>query len=164
MPFTTVSDALLAFKGVGRRFELIGTANDIAVIDDYAHHPTEITATISTAKECYKGKVIVIYQPHLYSRTRDFLEQFADVLARADKTLMVDIYPAREEPIEGVTSKAVADLAVKKGVGNFEYVGPKENAPFRAAEIAKPGDVVITMGAGSITLIKQKVLEEISNR
>ena len=162
--FTTVSDALLAFKGVARRFEIIGFEKEITVIDDYAHHPTEIEATINTAKECYSGKVIVIYQPHLYSRTRDFMERFAETLSKADKTLMVDIYPAREEPIEGVTSKAVSDLAASKSIGDLEYVGPKEKAPSRAAEIAKPGDVVIVMGAGSITLIKHKVLEEIKKK
>ena len=162
--FTTISDALLAFKGVARRFEIIGVEKEITVIDDYAHHPTEIEATINTAKECYDGKVIVIYQPHLYSRTRDFMERFAETLSKADKTLMVDIYPAREEPIEGVTSKAVSDLAAGKNIGDLEYVGPKEKAPSRAAEIARPGDVVIVMGAGSITLIKHKVLEEIKKK
>lgn len=159
VPFTTISDALLAFKGVGRRFEIIGKENDITVVDDYAHHPTEIAATLKTAKENFKGKVIVIYQPHLYSRTRDFLKRFAETLSVADKTLMVDIYPAREKPIEGVTSKAVVDAARQKHLGDFEYLGNKENAPVRAAEIAKPGDVIITMGAGSVTLIKHKVLE-----
>lgn len=162
--FTTISDALLAFKGVGRRFEIIGQANNITVIDDYAHHPTEIAATLKTAKENYKGRVIVIYQPHLFSRTRDFLNQFADSLSIADKTLMVDIYPAREKPIEGVTSKAIVDVAVKKKLGDFEYLGPKENAPARAVEIAKPGDVIITMGAGSVTLLKLKILEMLKKK
>jgi UDP-N-acetylmuramate--alanine ligase len=159
VPFTTISDALLAFKGVARRFEIIGKENNITVIDDYAHHPTEIAATLRTAKENFKGKVIVIYQPHLFSRTRDFLNQFADALSLADKTLMADIYPAREKPIPGVTSKAIVDIAENKKLGDFEYLGAKENAPGRAAAIAKPGDVVITMGAGSITLLKHKILE-----
>ena len=159
MPFTTISDALLAFKGVGRRFEIIGQANDITVIDDYAHHPTEIAATLTTAKENYKGRVIVIYQPHLFSRTRDFLYQFAESLSIADKTLMVDIYPAREKPIEGVTSKTIVDIAQKKKKGDFEYLGGKANAIARSVEIAKPGDVIITMGAGSVTLLKLKILE-----
>ena len=159
VPFTTISDALLAFKGVSRRFEIIGQANGVTVIDDYAHHPTEIAATLKTAKENYKGKVIVIYQPHLFSRTRDFLNQFAESLSLADKSLLVDIYPAREKPIEGVTSKAIVDIAHKKKLGDFEYLGAKDNAPTRAAEIARSGDVVITMGAGSVTLLKHKVLE-----
>ncbi|MGH8014786.1 MAG: UDP-N-acetylmuramate--L-alanine ligase [Candidatus Zixiibacteriota bacterium] len=159
VPFTTVSDALMAFKGVGRRFEIIGQANGITVIDDYAHHPTEIAATLKTAKENYKGRIIVIYQPHLFSRTRDFLNQFAESLSIADKTLMVDIYPAREKPIEGVTSKAIVDVAAKKSLGDFEYLGPKENAPTKVVEIARPGDVIITMGAGSVTLLKLKILE-----
>jgi len=159
VPFTTISDALMQFKGVGRRFEIIGEGNGVTVIDDYAHHPTEIMATLKTAKENYKGRVIVIYQPHLFSRTRDFLNQFAETLAIADKTLLVDIYPAREKPIEGVTSKAIVDVARKKSLGDFEYIGPKENAPARVVEIAEPGDVIITMGAGSVTLLKHKIVE-----
>ncbi len=159
VPFTTISDALLAFKGVGRRFEIIGQANNVTVIDDYAHHPTEIAATLKTAKENYRGRVIVIFQPHLFSRTRDFLNQFAESLALADKTLMVDIYPAREKPIAGVTSKAIVDVAAKMKLGDLEYLGPKENAPTRAAELAKAGDVIITMGAGSVTLLRHKILE-----
>lgn len=164
VPFTTISDALMAFRGVGRRFEIIGQANDITVIDDYAHHPTEITATLNTAKENYKGKVIVIYQPHLFSRTRDFLNQFAESLAIADKTLMVDIYPAREKPIEGVTSKAIVDVANKRKMGDFEYLGAKDNAVPRAVEIAKGGDVIVTMGAGSVTLLKHKILEMLGKK
>lgn len=164
VPFTTISDALMAFKGVGRRFEVIGQANNITVIDDYAHHPTEIAATLNTAKENYKGRVIVIYQPHLFSRTRDFLNQFAESLSIANKTLMVDIYPAREKPIEGVTSKAIVDVAMKKKIGDFEYLGPKENAPNRAVELAKAGDVIITMGAGSVTLLKHKILEMLKSK
>jgi UDP-N-acetylmuramate--alanine ligase len=164
VPFTTISDALLAFKGVGRRFEVIGTANGVTVIDDYAHHPTEIAATLKTAKENFKGRVIVIYQPHLFSRTRDFMNQFAESLAIADKTIMVDIYPAREKPIEGVTSKGIVEIAQKKKEGDFEYVGAKENAPSRAVEMARPGDVIITMGAGSVTLLKLKILEMLKKK
>lgn len=162
--FTTINDALLAFKGVSRRFEIIGQASGITIIDDYAHHPTEIAATLKTARENYKGKVIVIYQPHLFSRTRDFLDQFAESLSLADKTLMVDIYPAREKPIPGVTSKAIVEVAAKKKLGDFEYLGAKENAPDRAIALAKAGDVIITMGAGSVTLLKHKILELLNKR
>jgi len=164
IPFTTIADGLLSFKGVERRFEIIGQANDIILVDDYAHHPTEIKATLEMARDVYRKRVIVIYQPHLYSRTRDFAPQFAEVLALADKCVLTDIYPAREEPIEGVTSEMIKKLAEKAGVGDFEYVGVKENAIEKVKEIVRPGDLVITMGAGSITHIKKQILEIIENK
>ncbi len=159
VPFETIADGLMSFNGVGRRFEIIGEENDVLVIDDYAHHPTEIQATLETAQKVYDRRVIVVFQPHLYSRTRDFRDQFAHTLAIADKTFLVDIYPAREEPIEGISSEVIVQDAQKLGYKNFEYLGPKENAIEKIAQIAKPNDLVITMGAGSITLIKKQILE-----
>lgn len=159
VPFSTVAEGLADFKGVGRRFQIIGEANDILVVDDYAHHPTEIQAVLTMAKQLYDRRVVVIYQPHLFSRTRDFMDEFAEVLAIADKCLLVDIYPAREEPIEGITSKAIVDRAAQKGIGNFFYVGDRNQAVSAAAAVARPGDIIITMGAGSITLIKESLLK-----
>jgi UDP-N-acetylmuramate--alanine ligase len=164
VPFTTIADGLLSFSGTSRRFEFIGEANGILVIDDYAHHPTEIAATLRTAKEVYNRRVIVVYQPHLYSRTRDFMNEFARALALADKCLLADVYPAREKPIEGITSEVIIRQAQKMGIGDFRYIGPKENAPEEVANIARPGDMVITMGAGSITLMKKPVLEALQKR
>ena len=164
VPFTTIADGLLSFSGVGRRFEIVGEVNGIMVVDDYAHHPTEITATLKAAKEVYNRRVIVIYQPHLYSRTRDFTSQFADALSIADKCLLVDIYPAREKPIEGITSEVIMRRAHGKGIGDFQYVGPKDNAPEEAAKIARPGDIIITMGAGSITRIRNQLLEALEKK
>ncbi len=161
VPFATIADGLLSFRGVGRRFELVGEANGITVVDDYAHHPSEIRATLEAAKALYGRRVIVVFQPHLFSRTRDFVVDFAKALSIADVTLLADIYPAREKPIEGVTSERIIEEAKRLGVGNFEYIGPKENAVERVRSIARPGDLVITMGAGSITLMKRKILEAI---
>ena len=140
-------------------FEIIGEINDILVIDDYAHHPTEIEATLKTAKEVYNRRVIVIYQPHLFSRTKDFAVELAQSLSIADRCLLADIYPAREKPIEGVTSELIINKAKELNIGDFKYIGPRENAPLEAAKIAKPGDMIIIMGAGSITLAKKDVLE-----
>ena len=159
VPFTTIAEALMAFRGVGRRFEIIGEANNIILVDDYAHHPSEIRATLEAAQSLYNRRVIVIYQPHLYSRTRDFKRAFAETLSIADICVLTDIYPAREAPIEGVTSMIIAEEAKKLGRGRFEYVGVKDNAVDKVREIARPGDLVITMGAGSITLIKHRILE-----
>jgi UDP-N-acetylmuramate--alanine ligase len=164
IPFATVADALRGFSGVGRRFEIIGEANGITVIDDYAHHPTEISATLRTAKDVYKRRVIAVFQPHLFSRTRDFLADFARSLSAADHVILTDIYPAREEPIPGVTSESVLREAHKLGFTHFEYVGTKEHAIEAVAKVARPGDMVITIGAGSITHIKKQILERLQTR
>lgn len=163
VPFEMIADGLMSFRGVSRRFEIIGEVNNVLVVDDYAHHPTEIKATLETAQKVYDRRVIVIYQPHLYSRTRDFREEFAQVLSLADITYLVDIYPAREEPIEGINSEIIVQDAKNLGYKNFEYLGPKENAVDKIAQIAKPNDLVITMGAGSITLIKKQIMEALKN-
>lgn len=161
VPFDTIAKSLAGFAGVGRRFEIVGEANDITLIDDYAHHPTEIGTTLATAKETFGGRIIAVFQPHLYSRTRHFAEEFAQTLAAADWCILTDIYPAREEPIEGVTSEIIKKEAEKHGAENFSYVGVKENALGEIMKIVKPGDVVITIGAGSITHIRKMILERI---
>lgn len=162
VPFETIADGLLHFKGVGRRFEIIDEVNDILVIDDYAHHPSEIKATLKTAKDVYGRRVIVIYQPHLFSRTRDFQKEFIEALKLADVALLVDIYPAREKPIPGVTSEVLVQEAVSMGLNKFKYIGNRENAANEVKKIARPGDMVITMGAGSITLNKKDIVNAIT--
>lgn len=164
VPFNTIVEGLKNFTGVGRRFEIIGEVDDIILVDDYAHHPTEIEATLKTAQEVYNRRIIVIYQPHLYSRTRDFKDQFANALSIADISLLVDIYPARELPIEGITSEIIVEEGNKLSKGSFEYLGPKEAAIDKIVSIAKPNDMIITMGAGSITLIKNKIMEALRAR
>ena len=164
VPFAVVAESLLGFRGVGRRFEVIGEAGGVLVIDDYAHHPTELRATINTAREAYQRRLIVIFQPHLFSRTRDFVDEFAEVLATADHVILTDIYPARELPIEGVTSELIKKRAEAKGARNFSYVGVKENALDEVVRIAKPGDLILTVGAGSITHIKRLILERMTSK
>ena len=162
IPFEIIADALLEFRGVGRRFEIVGEANSILVIDDYAHHPTEIKATLDTAKATYAGRlVIAVFQPHLFSRTKHFLTEFAEVLSTADHCVLTDIYPAREEPVPGLTSETILQKAAELGHKQFSYVGKKENALDELEKIAQPGDVVITIGAGSITHIRRQILERL---
>jgi UDP-N-acetylmuramate--alanine ligase len=164
VPFETIVSALGEFRGVGRRFEYVGEVNGVTVIDDYAHHPTEIRATLTTARETYRRRIIAIFQPHLFSRTRDFLNEFAEVLATADHCILTDIYPAREKPIPGITSNLIRQRAAERGAVNFSYVGVKENALDEVARLARPGDIVLTIGAGSITHIKHQILERLSAR
>jgi UDP-N-acetylmuramate--alanine ligase len=160
VPFTAISDALRGFRGVGRRFEIIAEENGILVVDDYAHHPTEIGATLAAARVTYPGRrVIAIFQPHLFSRTQQFAPEFAHALSQADQVILTDIYPAREQPIPGVTSEMIKREAEVQGHHQFIYVGVKENALTEFKRIVKPGDVVITIGAGSITYIKQQLVD-----
>jgi len=161
VPFEKVADALLKFGGVKRRFELKGVVNDIMVVDDYAHHPTEIRATLDAAHQ-YNRRVIVIYQPHLYSRTKIFYKDFAAALSLADITLLADIYPAREKPMPGVTSELIQNYGKEIGKGNIRCIGVKENALNEIQKIARSGDMVITMGAGSITLLAPQILERLA--
>lgn len=160
VPFVPIADALRLFRGVGRRFETIGEESGILVIDDYAHHPTEIKATLSAAKAVYPGRrVIAIFQPHLFSRTQQFAPEFAQALSLADRVILTDIYPARELPIPGVTSDTIRAEAEKFGAKQFRYVGTKEHALEAVKEMARPGDVIITIGAGSITYIKHQIVD-----
>jgi UDP-N-acetylmuramate--alanine ligase len=162
--FATIADALRTFTGVERRFEIVGEVNDILLVDDYAHHPTEIKATLSTARAFDRGRVIAVFQPHLYSRTLTFMREFAEALAQADICILTDIYPAREDPIEGVTSERIKEEAEKLGIGDFRYVGVKKNAVDSVARIARPGDMILTIGAGSITHIRTEILERLKRK
>ncbi len=164
VPFATTANALFKFGGVGRRFEILGEFNGVLVVDDYAHHPTEIAAALQTAKEVYARRVIVVFQPHLYSRTRNFAGEFAEALALADRCLLVDIYPAREKPIKGVTSEIIMQRGQEKGIGDFTSVGSEENAVAHVGRMVRPGDLVIVMGAGSITRIREDLVRMLQAR
>ncbi len=163
VPFDKIADSLREFCGVGRRFEITADVNNILIVDDYAHHPTEIAATLDTARESYNRRVIAIFQPHLFSRTQLFYREFAQALTRADICFLTDIFPAREEPIDGVTSEMIERYARKNGHKNIKYVGKKENVVGEVLEIARPGDMIITIGAGSITYMNRYIVEGIKN-
>jgi UDP-N-acetylmuramate--alanine ligase len=159
VPMTAIAEGLALFGGVRRRFEIVADVNDIILIDDYAHHPTEIAATLTTARETFGRRIIVVYQPHLYSRTREFAAQFAESLSIADECLLTDIYPARETPIEGVTSELIARRASASGGARFSCIGPRANVVEEVMKIARTGDLIIVMGAGSITLVCDELKE-----
>jgi len=152
--------ALAAFAGVKRRMEFKGNAKGALVFDDYAHHPTEVAASLSALRESFPDKrIITVFQPHLYSRTKDHAEEFGAVFGNSDILLACDIYGAREDPIEGVSGKLIFDFAHARGHKNAYFIGAKENAlEFLANEI-KDGDLIVTMGAGSITSLAAKILE-----
>ncbi len=149
--FDRIKSGLELFAGVQRRFQILKEVNGILVIDDYAHHPTEVTATLNAASEGYPDRrIVAIFQPHLYSRTNDFKDQFARSFFNADIMIVTGIYPARETPIPGVTGKLLMELAVARGHRDVRYVEQKEEILLMLQETSKPGDVVLFMGAGDI--------------
>ncbi|HET8795893.1 MAG TPA: UDP-N-acetylmuramate--L-alanine ligase [Arthrobacter sp.] len=141
------ASGLSAFSGASRRFEFKGEANGVRVFDDYAHHPTEVLAALTAARTVAGGnRVHVLFQPHLFSRTKEFAPEFASALALADTVSVLDIYPAREDPIEGVTSRLIADR-----IGDDAYQPDPGNAAAHVAARAHPGDIILTVGAGDVT-------------
>ena len=154
----TVLDGLAGFEGVRRRFELVGTANGVRVYDDYAHHPTEVTATLAALRtvtaQAGSGRAIVVFQPHLYSRTEAFAREFGRALDGADKVFVLDVYGAREQPIAGISGATVAEQVSVP----VTYVPDFSAVAERVADEARPGDIVLTMGAGDVTMLGPEIL------
>ena len=146
-----MAPGLATFGGVERRFQRLGEAGGVAVIDDYAHHPTEIRATLAAARSAYPGRrIVVAFQPHLFTRTRDFADEFGEALAGADLVLLTGIYAAREDPIAGVTSDLVVN-SIRLAGGNLSWHGDRADLANALLNVVRPGDVVLTVGAGDIT-------------
>ncbi len=152
----TMVEGLQMFTGTGRRFEAHGTRRGVHVVDDYAHHPTEVAATLRSARELAEGRVLVLFQPHLYSRTRQFAGRFAEALDAADLVVVTGIYGAREAPVPGVTSALITDQ-MERG----RYVEDRLAAAAAIASAARPGDLVLTMGAGDVTELADVILEQL---
>src|SRR5439155_17803420 len=161
-PFAGLAYGLANVVGAQRRFERIGEARGVVVIDDYAHHPTEIAATVAAARTAFPGRrLIVAFQPHLYSRTRAFAREFACSLSAADAVYLTDIYAAREQPIAGVTSALIAE-AFGAERGKLRWSGGRTSLADALAADARDGDVVITMGAGDVTKTGPELLERLT--
>jgi len=157
-----MAPGLARFVGAERRFQRLGSARDVQVVDDYAHHPTEVAATVAAAREAYPGRRLVLaFQPHLYSRTRDFAEAFGAALAQADVLCLADIYPAREQPMPGVSSALIADAASRAGRVPA-WMGPRAVLSEALAELVRAGDLVLTVGAGDITQTGPELLARLS--
>ena len=158
VPFKAIKDGLSEYNGVYRRFELKGEVNGITVFDDYAHHPTEISATLEGFKDSTQRRIVALFQPHLYSRTRDLYAEFAKAFFSCDSLILAPIYPARETPIPGVSSQLIADAAIQSGHHNIICLD--NNADIVPETLAKlePGDILITMGAGNIWQYGEEIL------
>jgi len=161
--FEKIKKAVERFRGVYRRFEIRAEVNGIIVVDDYAHHPTEIRAVLQAAKDGWKRRVVAVFQPHLYSRTRDFYLDFGRSFFNADVCVLTDVYPAREEPIEGVSGKLIADAARDFGHKDVHYVPNKMELADYVLGLVKSGDMVIFMGAGDITKICGEFIKKLES-
>jgi UDP-N-acetylmuramate--alanine ligase len=161
-----IREALESFRGVDRRFQLRGRAADVSVIDDYGHHPTEIRATLAAARQCGFKRVHVIFQPHRFTRTRDLLEQFGAAFNDADTVLVLDIYAASEPPLPGITAERVAQAIQLFGDGHSSasYVPSFDEAARQVSALAEPGDMVLTLGAGSVSQLGPMVLEQLKKK
>ncbi len=157
--FDDIASGLAAFEGVHRRFEQVGEWRGAAVVDDYAHHPTEVTATLDAARQAFpKGRLHVVFQPHLYSRTQDQAEGFGRSLLLADRAVVTDVYASREAPVPGVTGELVVEAALRSGHKNVHYCPDWREASALLAEGVAPGDVVMTLGAGDIYRLARQLV------
>ena len=164
IPVEKIKKALTEFRGVHRRFEIKGEIKGVMVVDDYAHHPTEIKATLKSAREGWKKRIIAVFQPHLYSRTRDFHKEFGRSFFDSDLLIVTDVYPAREEPISGITGELVASSAKEFGHKEVFYIPDKEKVIPFLLENLKENDLVMTMGAGDIYKIGEKLLSSLKEK
>jgi UDP-N-acetylmuramate--alanine ligase len=161
IPADQIRSALDGYRGVDRRFQFKGVAAGVSVIDDYGHHPTEIRATLAAARQCGFRRVHVIFQPHRFTRTRDLMDEFATAFADADTLCLLDIYPASEKPIPGITAEALANRIAGAGKRSVAYVSSVPDAIAKVATLAQPGDMVLTLGAGSVSQLGAMILEKL---
>ncbi len=160
IPFDFIQKGLADFNGVFRRFEFKGEKNGITVYDDYAHHPTEIEATLKGVKDSTNKRILVVFQPHLFSRTQDFYQDFGRSFNQSDLLIITPIFPAREKPIKGVSGKLIADAAIQSGHKNVYYVLKNDEILEQIKSLTREDDIIITMGAGTVYKFGEKFLEE----
>jgi len=163
MDFKSIKEGMAWFKGVERRLELIGKENGIVVIDDYGHHPTEIIATLQALKNLNK-RIVVIFQPHRYSRTQLLKDDFAKAFVDADIVFLTEIYPAGEEPIEGISSNILMEAIIKHDDKDVTLISDFEAIPDTVLKSIKEGDIILTLGAGNINKIGPMIIQEIKKR
>ncbi len=162
MSFEDVKEGLHEFMGIDRRIQLKGEINGVRIIDDYAHHPEEIRVTLSTLKESFPGRIISVFQPHRFTRTSILFDEFVRVLGDVDMLFLLDIYPAGEEPIEGVSSARLARAINEKGNNNVRYVENPDGVIDNLSGVIRSGDIVVTIGAGNVWMVGERLLEELS--
>jgi UDP-N-acetylmuramate--alanine ligase len=153
VPLDVVKEALATFHGVARRFTIVDEVDGVALVDDYGHHPAEVEATLSAARRAYEGRILVAFQPHRYTRTENLFDEFTRAFNNADQLFLTDIYAAGEKPIPGITSQTLADAIAQHGHHSVKYAPDRAAMSAELARVARPGDVVIALGAGDINKI-----------
>jgi len=161
IPLDAIRQALAEFSGVERRFQLIGEKNGIMVVDDYGHHPTEIKATLAAAKAGWGKRLLVVFQPHRFSRTRDLINEFATAFYQADLLFLTEIYPAGEAPIAGITGETLAQAVREHGHREVSFIPEKEEVVHQLLSHLRSGDLVLTLGAGDIWKVGRTLLERL---
>jgi UDP-N-acetylmuramate--alanine ligase len=165
VPFEKIVEGLANFTGAHRRFQLKGEIDGVMVVDDYGHHPTEVRATLAAAKIGSGGRrTVVLFQPHRYTRTHDLMQEFARSFNNADTLLVTDIYAASEEPIEGITAETLTEAIKRFGHKDAHYIGGLEDAAEIVRARVQPGDMVITLGAGTVYRVADQILALLRER
>ena len=165
IPFEKIAESFTDFKNANRRFQFKGEAKGITIVDDYGHHPTEITATLSAAKNGGGGRrTVVVFQPHRFTRTQELMDEFALCFNNADVLYVLDIYAASENPIEGITAEILTENIKKYGHKNAQYIGDIDFAAENIVENLRENDLVITLGAGTVTRLSDEILENLRRR
>ena len=158
--FAHIAEALATFRGVARRFESRGEAGGVRVVDDYGHHPTEIAATLSAARGL-GGRVLVLFQPHRFSRTQALRCEFGGCFGEADAVWVLDVYPAGETPIPGISARTIVESARQQGADHVREAGDADAAVAAVVAAARPGDTVLTLGAGDVWKLGDAVLRRL---
>lgn len=164
MRFSLIAEGMRLFDGVRRRLQVRGECHGVVVVEDYAHHPTEIASTLEAVRWAKPKRVVAVFQPHLYSRTKFFSDDFARVLSDTDLTIVTDIYPSREAPMPGVDSTLIVDAARAAGAAHVELVSDMNAVPAFLVPQLEPGDLLLVLGAGNINAIIPALLQELGNR
>jgi UDP-N-acetylmuramate--alanine ligase len=161
IPFASISEGIAEFTGISRRLEVRGEAGGVLFVDDYAHHPTEIAATLETVKSMWKRRVIAVFQPHRYSRTRALWERLGRSFYDADSVIVTSIYAAGETPLPGVSAELVVNAALTSGHRDLNYFPERKRVINHLSETVKPGDLVVTLGAGDVWKIGDDVMRRL---
>jgi UDP-N-acetylmuramate--alanine ligase len=164
VPFERIAAGLAEFRGAERRLQLIGEQAGVLVVDDYGHHPTEIAAVVAACREAWPRRLVLVFQPHRYTRTANLMNEFAAELAKADQVCLLPIYAASEDPIAGVTSAALGEAIAKAGGRPAHVIDSLADAPASVRAIARDGDLIVTLGAGSVGTLGPRLLTALEDR
>ena len=163
LSFKIIAKGMHNYPGVRRRFDIKGIYDDILIVDDYAHHPTEVEATLRSAKSGWDRRIVAVFQPHLFSRTKEFFKEFADALQIADIVIITDIYPAREQPVAGITSKLIYDELSITLKDHCHLLPDLDDLRDKLDDIAESGDIILTMGAGNIWRYNESYVDHLQS-